>query len=67
MNCYSILEYLLKYGKKKSNKFEDRIGFIKQSINWAASHLATRRLIQGVVQSGSFNKKKVEARELLTK
>ena len=27
------------------SKFEDLIGFIKQFINWAASHLATRRVL----------------------
>lgn len=34
--------------------FEDLIGFIKQIINWAASHVAGRGKLQEVVQNGRF-------------
>ena len=36
------------------SKFEDLIGFIKQFMNWAASHQATRKGLPGVTQNGRF-------------
>lgn len=40
--------------KRKLSKFEDVIGFIKQFMNWAASHLAGREILRGVVKNGRF-------------
>lgn len=41
--------------KIQPNKCEDRIGFLKRFVNWAASHhLSTRRVLQEVGHNGRF-------------
>lgn len=36
------------------SEFGDLIGFIKQFMYWAISHLTTRRALRGVVENGRF-------------
>lgn len=38
--------------KIQPSEFEDLIGFIKQFMIWAVSHLATRMVLQGVEYNG---------------
>lgn len=49
------------------SKCEHLIVFIKQFMNWAAFHSASRRVLQGLYKIVSFYKRKGEARKSLTK
>lgn len=40
--------------KIQPGKFEDMIGFIRQFMNEAASHLASKEMLQGVAQMEGF-------------
>ena len=55
-SCEESLEYIDTKKKKKIqlSKFEDLIVFIQLRMSWVAPHLATRRVLGGVVQNGRF-------------
>ena len=56
LSTYSGPDTVLSTVKKQNHpsKLEDRIGFMKRFTIVAASHLARRGLLQGVVQNGRF-------------
>ena len=46
--------FLLLKNKIQLSKSEDLMGFSKQFMNWAAFHLASGGMPQGVVQNGRY-------------
>lgn len=53
-SCEESLSILTLKKKIQLSKFEDLIVFIQLCMNWAAPHLATRRMLDRVVQNGRF-------------
>lgn len=62
--CYNICFANTVKNRIQPNKFEDLLGFIKQFMNQAAFHLATRRVLREVVQNKIFIERRVGKRAI---